>query len=105
MLNSDQWLGRRFQLWDYSPSLSRLLIRSPRRGDHQLNIDIVFLGVDYLSLRPILREIFIEVEDTPDKNTKKFLIKSVDETYVVIASNCVVSYSDTDIFDSPLNKL
>jgi hypothetical protein len=105
MLNSDQWLGRRFQLWDYSPSLSRLLIRSPKQNEVQFNIDLLFWGVKYLSIKTNLKEISIEVEQGGDDALKKFLIRSGDELHIVQATGYEVFYSEMEIFDSPLNNL
>jgi hypothetical protein len=41
---------RRFQFWEFFVSHSQLLIRSPKETSADLNIDIVFRGVQYLSL-------------------------------------------------------
>jgi len=43
-------LGRRFQIWDYSPSHRRLLLRSPASGGDDENVDITFSGVRRIDL-------------------------------------------------------
>ena len=97
-------VGRRFQLWDYSPSFSRLLIRSPQTEQNPLNIDIIFWGVKQLNLIPHLGEISIQIEEI-DTQYKKFLIYSQDQIYTIKAVNYKIMTSDMEIFDSPLNKI
>ena len=104
-MQTEMLVGRSFQVWDYSPSLSRLLIRSPRRNDAELNVDIIFMGVDYINLRTMLGEISISTEEATDKNHRLFLLQSAEGLWTVDAFACSIVVSDTDIFESPLNKL
>jgi hypothetical protein len=104
-MNSKEWVGRGFQVWDYSPSLSRLLIRSPKHNEKQVNIDLVFWGVRYISIKTALQEISIEVEQGSDKGLKKFLIRSQDELHIVEAVGYEVFYSEMEYFESPLDYL
>lgn len=40
---------RTFQLWDYKVSDGFLLVRSPKDATYGLNIDLVFIDVEYIS--------------------------------------------------------
>jgi hypothetical protein len=40
---------RRFQLWEYRVSHGSLLIRSPKGPDAEMNIDLVFSGVEFVA--------------------------------------------------------
>ncbi len=97
--------GRLFQLWDYSPSLQRLLIRSPRKDETEVNLDIIFWGVKYINLITNLGEISIQIGDKINETASKFIIRTSDQQYIVEATTYKVIVSDTDIFDSPLDKI
>ena len=102
-MNHELLMGRKFKVWDYSPSFSRLLIRSPRFGDSQVNIDIVFWGVDHLELDTSLGEISLDVEVLEEKpSTKRITITSPNGKFMIVATNYPIFESDTDMFDSPI---
>jgi len=42
--------NRHFQVWQYTTSLSRLYIRSTKSAAHQKNVDVIFIGVEYMDL-------------------------------------------------------
>jgi hypothetical protein len=96
--------GRRFQVWDYSPSFSRLLIRSPRFEEGELNIDIIFWGVDFMNIASLLGEISIDIEEIDAKH-KRFLVYSKGQIYTIVGVACKIMASDTEIFESPLDKI
>jgi hypothetical protein len=105
-MEMEKLAGRSFQVWDYSPSLQRLLIRSPRRNEREPNIDIIFMGVDYFDLRTLLGEISsIQTEEVREKNHQKYLLETAEGLHTVEAFACSIETSDTDIFESPLEKL
>lgn len=58
--------GRTFQLWDYSPSMRRMLIRSPQAPGIDFNIDIIFWAITHIDIAPYLGEITIHDEPTED---------------------------------------
>jgi len=103
---------RRFQLWEYRVSHGSLLVRSPKSADSAHNVDVVFVGVDYLAVPRVLEGVTIErgLEDDrellngtvgevdPDR---LFVLISAGRRHYVVAVACRVSESDTDIFDSP----
>ena len=104
--------GRQFQLWEYSVSHGMLLIRSPKSSNQNTNIDVVFGGVEYISLPRFLREIEITSAQDEDVmclrdvledeiNTKDiYVIMSEGRRYYVVASGMKVSSNKLDIFDS-----
>jgi hypothetical protein len=49
--------GRDFQLWEYHVSHGSLLIRSPAGPEFETSIDIICVGVDYLSAPRHLGEV------------------------------------------------
>jgi len=106
--------NRKFQLWEYSVSHGKLLIRSPKNEQEIKNIDIKFIGVDYISLPRHLREICL-VEPTDDEvlrfenilnkpllKRNIHIIESADTRHVVIAAGMKIEENLLDIFESPL---
>jgi hypothetical protein len=111
--------NRVFKLWAYSVSHSFLLLRSPNNEEDEVkameegyNIDIEFVGVDYLDLPSILRGIEINElkENIPEKfnhysilkGYKVFEIKS-DKTYFIVAANYLVGKNNWVNEDRMLN--
>ena len=93
---------RKFRMWAYSVSHSFLLLRSTYNPDEErrgFNIDIEFVGVDYLDMPITLQGISIEElkEGLPEKFSKYqnsvryrvFQIKS-DANYYIVAANYLV---------------
>jgi hypothetical protein len=91
-----------------------MLVRSPRTPVIELNIDVVFWGVEFIGIPTVLVGIEIDTA-APDqaKATGTQLRKSVeaghvyslataDERYVVIARGFKVFQNALDIFDSTL---
>jgi hypothetical protein len=103
---------RRFQLWEYNVSHGSLLVRSPRGPKVDSNIDIVFVGVRFLSAPRHLRgleldrgsqedidHVMAEVgEIDPDK---VFVLSSAGRRHLVLAAAHQVSEHQGNIFDSP----
>ena len=46
---------RDFRLWEYRVSHDQLLLRSPQGETHWRNLDLIFVGVEYLDLPTLLR--------------------------------------------------
>jgi hypothetical protein len=95
--------NRVFKIWAYSVSHSFLLLRSSNNEEDEIkamqegfNIDIEFVGVDYLDMPAILQGISIEElkENIPEKFSqyqnslghRVFEIKSKNNYYIVAAS-------------------
>lgn len=107
MFNSD----RRFKLWDYRVSHNQLLIRSPATPDIPTNIDVVFWGVEFVSVPTAFIGLTIErsfegsdirILITPSPNGEKFVVASHGTQYVIVAAGCKVLENSLDIFDSSL---
>lgn len=50
-INSNKIKNRKFQFWEYKVSHGSLLLRSPKTAEgFETNVDIVFSGVEYISL-------------------------------------------------------
>lgn len=77
--------GRAFHLWDYSPTFSRLVIRSPQNDDDDHNIDVIFFGVSSMDVASYLGEITIQAEPFHEPY-QKFLIHTHEAVYYVIAA-------------------
>lgn len=98
-------MNKRFQLWDFSPSLNRLLLRSPRKSEDELNVDIIFHGVKQLNIPTMLENISIQSEELDDGAYSIFSIESKGTVYTIEAVGYSISNSNTDIFTSPLETL
>lgn len=104
---------RKFQIWAYNVSHGTLLLRSPRSEASQLNVDLLFSGVEFVLLPRYLNGItFFEMSVSDNyfisehfgelKNCQKpFKIKSKSKTYYIIAAACHETKNDMDIFELP----
>jgi hypothetical protein len=97
--------GRQFQVWDYTVSHKRLLIRSPRNEDFGYNVDIIFEVVKSINIQTSLGEISIEDDNTYESDYKRILIRTEQQTYEIIAYDYRIERSETDIFESPLDTI
>jgi hypothetical protein len=103
---------RRFQLWEYSVSHGSLLVRSPRGPRIDTNIDLVFVGVAFISAPRHLRGLELDHgnDDDIDRVVAEvgeidgghvFALRSAGRRHLVLAAACRVSENQGDIFDSP----
>ena len=100
---------RKFKLWDYRVSHNQALIRSPRSPDISTNVDLVFWGVEYLSVPSTFDGIAMTKADamaangfTPSSNGDVFVIETSGESFVIVAAGCKVLENGMDIFESSL---
>ncbi len=110
---------RDFKVWEYQISHGQLLIRSPKAPatdaspERRTNVDLVFLGVEYMSLPRVFRGLTLEratAEDlqlleaalgkAPEPDCVRMLV-SGGRRFAVVAASVDVSENDWDIFDSP----
>lgn len=105
--------GRKFQLWQYRVSHGELLIRSPKNGGNRRNMDLMFVGVEYVDLPRFLPD--LEVDDPLDEDLSRaqerlgkpierpsvVVLKSQGRRYIVVAAAVKATESDMEIFDSP----
>jgi len=103
---------RRFQVWEYRVSHASLLIRSPKSSHFEQNVDIMFVGVEYLRVPSSLQGVVLDESTDEDLSEVKGVAENVDRgrvhvlisegnRFIVVASACKVSENDGDIFESP----
>lgn len=90
-LTIDDLKDRYFKVWDYSPSFSRLLIRSSRKDQHDYNIDIIFYGVRLIDVQSILGKIYgIEFTQDIDDYTSQYTITCEYGVFHIHSNSCIV---------------
>ena len=107
--------GRRYRVWDYRVSHDQLLLRSPRSSEHPQNKDVIFVGVQFLSLptlldarevRPAnaaeLERLRRELRELPDGNV--FVVDANQGSFFVIAAGVKVVENDLDFMESSLES-
>ncbi len=106
-------VNRTFQLWEYKVSHGALLIRSPKGPDVTTNIDIICIGVEYLSVPRFLRSLQIveptidevrNLEDVLGKTLKSSSVRifsAAGQRFLVVATAFKIEENECDIFDSP----
>lgn len=103
---------RRFQLWEYRASHGSFLVRSPKSDALRLNVDVAFVGVDYLAVPRILNGLMVESGREDDRAAlvgsfgevdlkHLFVLVSAGRRHPIVAVACRVSENNADIFESP----
>jgi hypothetical protein len=104
---------RRFQLWEYHVSHGSMLIRSPRGPENATTVDLVFVGVEYVSAPRHLRGLELvdaTAEDVsrattaigrPIENSRVYVLKVGDQRHLVVAVSGRLDENTHDMFDSP----
>lgn len=107
---------RVFQLWDFLVSHHQLLLRSPKDEENAMNLDIVFVGVEYLQLPTLLAGIrFVETtsEDIrlaerqmgkPIKNTNVYVFVSGEARHIVVAAGMKMFENELEFMESSLEQ-
>lgn len=105
--------GRRFQFWQYRVSHGELLVRSPKDASHPRNVDLMFVGVEYVDLPRFLPDLEIDEPEEPDiaraqervgkpvERQSVIVLMSQGRRHIVVAAAMKAVESDMDIFDSP----
>ena len=65
--------GRAFQLWEYHVSHGSLLIRSPAGPEFETSVDMVCVGVEYLSAPRHLGEIDVSQASTTEISSSQLI--------------------------------
>lgn len=102
---------RRFTLWEYRVGHGSLLFRSPKTDGWPRNVDVIFVGVDYLAAPTVLNGLTVErgldadllaLVGTPRKVEPQqlFVLVSAGRRDSVVAAHCRATENDGDIFDS-----
>jgi len=107
--------GRVFQLWEYQVSHGSLLIRSPKGPTFQTNIDIICAGVEYLAAPRFLRGLEIQeanalelqhVESVLGRHISSSNLRMLvanDIRFPIVAASFKVEEHEQDIFSSPFD--
>jgi hypothetical protein len=78
---------RRFRMWDYRVSHDQMLLRSPKSEEHLRNQDLVFVGVQYLELPTMLKELaLVEPKAVERERVAQVLGRSIPEDQVFVLS-------------------
>ena len=105
---------RHFQVWEFHVSHGCLLVRSPRKPSIATNIDIVFAGVEFMSLprhlkgvdfakaTPVDIQWIVQALGRDIPPDQAFVLISEGTRHPVVASGYDVSENEADIFDSRL---
>lgn len=109
-------INRMFRLWDFRVSHDQLLLRSPKTETTPKNVDIAFVGVEYVDLptkvpNPVLMspEVsdLLKAQDSLGRIVQKnevFVIQIGDRRHIVVAAAMKVFENDLDIFESSLER-
>lgn len=104
--------SRAFRLWDYSVSHSSLLIRSPKDSANLTNVDLVFVGVEYVRLPATLGTISLSTASASDvaqelgkrpshRSAKGYRIQAGERDGFIIAAGLSVSEHENEHLWSP----
>ena len=105
--------SRHFETWAFRVSHGELLVRSPKAGPGQKNLDLVFVGVEYLSLPRLLDGLEVVAATDEDRaevaqalgshqpGGQVFVLRSQGVRHRVFASHLQVLETDLDLFETP----
>jgi hypothetical protein len=111
-----QKLNRMFRVWDFRVSHDQLLIRSAKSASSPKNLDVAFVGVEYMELPTKIRD--MEIADAteadvgraqqaltrPVNRDELHVLSSGGRRYVVVAAAMKVSENELDFMESSLEK-
>ncbi|MCK5274947.1 MAG: hypothetical protein KAR37_09900 [Alphaproteobacteria bacterium] len=104
--------GRQFQFWEYRVSHGSLFLRSPTTGGFKTNVDVTFVGVEFIALPRFLFEIDIveptaaEVEYVNDKLPPDhklrnlYIVLSRGRRFPIAASGMMIEENELEMFES-----
>ncbi len=105
---------REFQVWDYTVSHQQILIRSPSTPEVRGNVDLIFLGVEYLGIPSSFHGLGLDVASPEESAEVKrslsggwegsgvYTLVSEGRRYSLVAAAFRVYENDLDIFESTL---
>jgi hypothetical protein len=109
--------GRQFQVWEYRVGQASLLIRSPNNAGFKTCVDVIFTGVEYMSLPNSFQSLEIR-ELSPEEAEaatglaanlgapwKVWQLEDGDNADWVIAGSMTITEHEGDMFDSPFGPL
>ena len=105
---------RRFQVWEYQMSHGMLLVRSSRSPEQATNIDLLFVGVEYMDLPSSMDGLELDAPTTielshlaartgkPIAAPAVTMLVTGGGRFTVVGTTITVSENDWDIFASPI---
>lgn len=111
-----QHTARDFRMWDFRVSHDQLLLRSPKTADNPRNLDVAFVGVEFVGLPTMLERLAIDDAQEADfrradaalgvavPRHRVFVIESGARRYIVVAAAMKVFENDLDLFESSLES-
>ncbi|GAB3740602.1 hypothetical protein [Microlunatus parietis] len=105
---------RRFQFWEYRVGHGSLLIRSPRGPEQETNVDVIFVGVEFVSLPRRLEGLELRLGTAEEAQALAALfgttvkgtlyaVSSGASTYYVDALQATTDENRDDLFSSPFD--
>jgi hypothetical protein len=106
--------ARRFQLWAFSVSHKRLLVRGPKTKEDALNIDLHFGSVEYLDIPTAFTGLHLAAPEPSEiGRVRQMLGPAVDPAHVhilvsgerrhvVVAWTLLVEENDMEYMETPL---
>ncbi len=112
-MTTQRYVNRTFQLWEYRVSHGSLLIRSPQGAETKNNVDIVFIGIEYLAAPRFLRG--VEIAEPTNEELRQLearlgkrltessivILVSAGQRFPIVAASFKVEENELDIFESP----
>jgi hypothetical protein len=111
-----QHFNRNFRLWDFRVSHDQLLLRSPKNTENPKNLDVAFVGVEYVELPTKLKDLTVGEAGDDDfrradlgvgkavPRDQVFVIESGGRRHVIVAAAMKVFENDLDRFESSLER-
>ncbi|WP_305987621.1 hypothetical protein [Roseibium sp. MMSF_3544] len=105
--------GREFQFWHFNVSHGSLLVRSPKSSAFKSNVDLIFAGVEFVSLPRYLNEItmdwasFEELElignqlaSQLEPSSKAYVIQDQFARHLIVAVGFKLETNERDFIDT-----
>src|SRR5262249_34912827 len=111
-----QHFKRRFRIWDFNVSHDQLLLRSPKSAEAPKNLDVAFVGVEYIELPTKMKDLAIVVPGDDDirraetvlgtsvPKSQVFTIESGHRRYLVVAAAMKAFENDLEVLESSLER-
>jgi hypothetical protein len=109
------WHYRQFQFWMYRMSHGELLVRSPRDAENEENVDLIFVGVEYVDLPRQLPGVKVDVPTAdevkwlgsrvgrPVEASKVTVLETQGRRHLVLASFFKVETNKLDLLEIPFD--
>jgi len=111
-----QELNRNFRFWDFRVSHDQLLLRSAKNATTPRNVDVAFVGVEYVELPTKIRDLclcdataedYAKAQDRLGRtvpNSQVYVVETEGRRYLVVAAAVKVFENDLEIFESSLER-